>query len=148
MQLVVVLAILAIKPCSVNLLSNDRETVDDGQFVAAKWREEGIMLLGLSTKTKRKFNRKTKDKMTPELNVWVALHGQDKKEVTGVQFVEDQLNEKDVVSRAVRRSTATKNQSGSKRKQQLSTCIAQMMFCAPLLPLHLCIQQSRMWDMT
>jgi len=134
----------------VNLLSNDRET-DDGQFVAAKWREEGIMLLGLATKTKKKFNRpgtKTKDRMTSDLNVWVALHGHDKKEVTGVQFVEDQLSEKDVASRGGRRSTGTQNASGSKRKQQLSTCIAQMVFCAPLLPLHLCIQQSRMWDMT
>ena len=73
--------------------------------------------------------------MTPDLSVWVALHEQDKKEVAAIQFMGDQLSEKDL--RASKKTVGKKNLIRSKREQQLSTCIAQMMFSACLLPLHL-----------
>ena len=41
-------------PCNVNLLSNDRETVDDDRFVAVKWKEN-IKLLGLVKKPIQKL---------------------------------------------------------------------------------------------
>ena len=77
--------------------------------------------------------------MTPDLSVWVALHEQDKKEVAAIQFMEDQLSEKEVALRASKKTVGKKKQIGSKREQQLSTCIAQMMILACLLPLHLCM---------
>ena len=64
--------------------------------------------------------------MTPDLNVWVALHEQDKKEVAAIQFVEDQLSKKEVALRASKTTVGKQNQVGSKREQQLSTCVAHM----------------------
>ena len=94
-------------PCNVNLLSNDRETVDDDLFVPVKWKDY-IMLLSLAKKLVQKLNRlgsKSKKRMTPDLNVWVALHEQ---EVAAIQFVEDQLSEKEVASRASKKTVGKK----------------------------------------
>ena len=133
----------AISSSSLCRLSDDQETVYDDRFVAVKW-QENIMLLGLAKKPVSKFNRHAKIKskmMSADLTVWKALHLQEKKEVTAIQFVEDEMSEREVASRANKKMVGKKNRVGSKREQQLSTCIyvAQMLFFACLLPLHLCM---------
>ncbi|DBA82061.1 TPA: hypothetical protein ACH3X1_007754 [Trebouxia sp. C0004] len=55
--------------------------------------------------------------MTSDLNVWVALHGQEKKEVAAIQLVEDQLSKKEVAHRINKKNSGVKNQAGNKREE-------------------------------
>lgn len=67
----------------------------------------------------------SKNRMTPDLSVWVALHEQDKKEVAAIQFMGDQLSEKDL--RASKKTVGKKNQIRSKRvKTHLGTILQHL----------------------
>ena len=75
--------------------------------------------------------------MTADLTVWQALHEQDeqeKKEVVAIRFVDDLLSEKEVALLANKKAINKKN-----RKREQLMFVAQMMFFACLLPLHLCM---------
>ncbi len=101
------------------------------------------MLLGLAGSTVKRLNRASKkkaDRMTADLNVWVALHVH-KKEVAAIQFVEDLLSENEVAKRANRKRTCVKNRAGKRKKiqQQLSIPVSAVDVLCQLALLHLCM---------
>lgn len=64
--------------------------------------------------------------MTPDLSVWVALHEQDKKEVAAIQFMQDQLSEKEVALRQARKQLARRNKSEANVITHLGTTIQHL----------------------